>query len=43
MISAPAQNVAQVIASGVRQVVNVVDAYAKKESEGNAEPAAEAA
>lgn len=43
LLSAPAQNVAQVIASGVRQVVNVVDAYAKKDGEGSAEPAAEAA
>jgi large subunit ribosomal protein L10 len=31
MISAPARNVAMVVASGVRQVVNVLDAYAKKE------------
>ena len=33
MISAPARNVASVIASGMRQVVNVIDAYAKKEDE----------
>ncbi|NJL57873.1 50S ribosomal protein L10 [bacterium] len=38
VISAPARNVASVVASGVRQVVNVVDAYAKKE-EGAAEAA----
>jgi large subunit ribosomal protein L10 len=29
LINAPAQNVAGVIAGGVRQVVNVIDAYAK--------------
>ncbi len=33
VLSAPAQNLAGVVASGVRQVVNVVDAYAKSESE----------
>lgn len=33
LISAPARNVASVVASGVRQVVNVIDAYAKKEDE----------
>ncbi len=38
VISAPARNVASVVAGGVRQVVNVIDAYAKKE-EGAAEPA----
>ncbi len=38
VISAPARNVASVLASGVRQVVNVVDAYAKSE-EGAAEAA----
>lgn len=38
LISAPARNVASVVASGVRQVVNVIDAYAKSE-EGSAEPA----
>lgn len=38
LISAPARNVASVLASGVRQVVNVVDAYAKSE-EGAAEAA----
>lgn len=40
LISAPAQNIASVVASGVRQVVNVLDAYAKSE---NAEAEAEAA
>lgn len=38
LLSAPARNVASVLASGVRQVVNVVDAYAKSE-EGAAEVA----
>ncbi|GJM40591.1 MAG: 50S ribosomal protein L10 [Ardenticatenaceae bacterium] len=38
LISAPARNVASVLASGVRQVVNVVDAYAKLE-EGATEAA----
>jgi len=33
IISAPARNVASVIAGGVRQVVNVIDAYSKKEDE----------
>lgn len=36
LISAPAQNITSVLASGVRQVVNVLDAYAKKDSEGEA-------
>jgi large subunit ribosomal protein L10 len=41
LIRAPAQNVASAVASGVRQLVNVLDAYAKKESgEGAAEAAA---
>lgn len=40
LISAPAQNIAGAIASGVRQVINVLDAHAKSE-EG--EEAAEAA
>lgn len=31
LISAPARNVAMVVASGVRQVVNVLDAYTKKD------------
>jgi large subunit ribosomal protein L10 len=43
MLSAPAQNLASVIAGGVRQVVNVIDAYAKKEGEGEMEVAAEGA
>lgn len=38
LISAPAQNIASVVAGGVRQVVNVLDAYSKKD-----EAAAEAA
>lgn len=38
LLSAPAQNIASVLGSGVRQVVNVVDAYARSE-----ESAAEAA
>ena len=38
MVQGPSRNLASVIASGVRQVVNVVDAYSKKE-----EAAAEAA
>lgn len=38
LVSAPARNVVSVLASGVRQVVNVVDAYAKSE-EGAAEAA----
>jgi hypothetical protein len=33
LISAPARNVAAVIAGGMRQVVNVIDAYAKKDDE----------
>lgn len=31
LISAPARNIASVVAGGVRQVVNVIDAYAKKD------------
>ena len=38
LVNAPARNLASVVASGVRQVVNVVDAYAKNE-EGSAEAA----
>jgi large subunit ribosomal protein L10 len=38
LLSAPAQNIASVLGSGVRQVVNVVDAYSRSE-----ESAAEAA
>jgi len=33
VISAPARNLATTVAAGVRQVVNVIDAYAKKEDE----------
>lgn len=39
LISAPARDIASVVASGVRQVVNVLDAYAKQEEEETAEPA----
>lgn len=31
LVSAPARNLASVVASGVRQVVNVIDAYSKKD------------
>lgn len=41
MLMAPARNLATVVASGVRQVVNVMDAYAK--SEGESDPAEAAA
>ena len=41
MIQAPARNVASVVAGGVRQVVNVLDAYAK--TEGESEPSEAAA
>jgi large subunit ribosomal protein L10 len=37
LINAPARDIAAIVASGVRQVVNVVDAYAKSEA---AEPEA---
>lgn len=40
MINAPARNIASVIAGGVRQVVNVIDAYAKKDGEGEPEAVA---
>lgn len=36
MISAPARNLASVIAGGVRQVINVVDAYSKKDDAAEA-------
>ncbi len=39
IINAPARNIAQVIAGGVRQVVNVIDAYAKKDESAEAEAA----
>lgn len=32
LINAPARDIASIVASGVRQVVNVVDAYAKSEA-----------
>jgi large subunit ribosomal protein L10 len=38
LLNAPAQNLASVLAGSVRQVVNVIDAYAK--SEADAETAA---
>ena len=37
LLNAPAQNLAGVVASGVRQVVNVLDAYAKSEEAAAAE------
>ena len=37
LLNAPAQNIAGVVASGVRQVVNVLDAYAKGEESTAAE------
>lgn len=36
LIQAPARNIAQTVASGIRQVVNVLDAYAKLEDEAEA-------
>lgn len=39
LISAPAQGIVSAVTNGVRQVVNVLDAYAKKD-EAAAEPAA---
>lgn len=39
LINAPAQGIASAVANGVRQVVNVLDAYAKKEEGAAAEPA----
>lgn len=36
LISAPARNIASTVASGVRQVVNVLDAYARSEGEAEA-------
>ncbi|HUM72378.1 MAG TPA: 50S ribosomal protein L10, partial [Chloroflexota bacterium] len=41
LINAPAQNIVGAVAGGVRQIVNVLDAYAKSESDGG--EAAEAA
>lgn len=40
LINAPAQNIASVLAGGVRQVVNVIDAYAKKDETAEVEAAA---
>jgi len=40
LIGTPAQNIASVIAGSVRQIVNVLDAYAKKDSEESVEAAA---
>jgi large subunit ribosomal protein L10 len=40
LISAPAQNVVSALTNGVRQVVNVMDAYARSEDGGTQEPAA---
>lgn len=42
VISAPARDIAGTVASGVRQVINVLDAYSKKEEDdnGDAEPVA---
>lgn len=37
LLNAPAQNIAGVVASGVRQVINVLDAYAKNEEGATAE------
>jgi hypothetical protein len=39
MIQGPARNIAATVAGGVRQVVNVLDAYAKLEDEAEAEAA----
>lgn len=36
LINTPAQNIVSVVASGVRQVVNVIDAYAKSEESAEA-------
>ena len=44
LINAPAQNVVSAITNGVRQVINVIDAYARQEEgEGEGAAAAEAA
>lgn len=44
LINAPAQNITSTVANGVRQLINVVNAYATQEdgAEGAAEPAVEA-
>ena len=36
LVSAPARNLVSTLASGVRQVVNVIDAYSKEEAEAEA-------
>lgn len=36
LINAPATNIASVITNGVRQVINVIDAYAKSEEAAEA-------
>ncbi|HRQ15280.1 MAG TPA: 50S ribosomal protein L10 [Promineifilum sp.] len=40
LISAPAQGIVSAVTNGVRQVVNVIDAYAKKDDSAPAEAAA---
>ena len=40
LVSAPAQGIVSAVANGVRQVVNVLDAYAKKDDSAPAEAAA---
>ena len=40
LINAPAQGIVSAVTNGVRQVVNVLDAYAKKDDSAAAEPAA---
>jgi len=39
LISGPAQGIVSAVTNGVRQVVNVVDAYAKKDDSAPAEAA----
>jgi large subunit ribosomal protein L10 len=43
LISAPAQNIVSTVANGVRQLINVLDAYAKKDDDAAADVAADAA
>jgi large subunit ribosomal protein L10 len=40
LINAPAQGIVSAVTNGVRQVVNVLDAYARKDESAAAEPAA---
>jgi large subunit ribosomal protein L10 len=40
LISAPAQNITSAVANGVRQLINVLDAYAKKDDNAEAVEAA---